>query len=311
MGQVCSVVDLGTNTFQLLVAEPLLEFPGIRILHQSQVPVTLGKGAMETGQIQPDAMQRAIQALTNFKAKALELGSGPSQIMCLGTSILRRATNAEELLSHIEAMGMRSQVISGLEEADFIHTGIIHSLPQPWVKCSLVMDIGGGSVEFILFEGTKVHFKISLEVGGLRLLSLFHLNGMYVPAINPELDMFIEKELAPVWQACARFRPEVLIGAAGAFETIWDLEHAGKLGEGIPASDKLDLTQFYTQKNLVENTESELRKLIPGMKAFRAGILPYANALIAMVLEKTGILELRVSSFSLKEGYWFSQQGRG
>lgn len=311
MGQVCSVVDLGTNTFQLLVAEPLLEFPGIRILHQSQVPVTLGKGAMETGQIQPDAMQRAIQALANFKAKALELGSGPSQIMCIGTSILRRATNAEELLSHIEAMGMRSQVISGLEEADFIHTGIIHSLPQPWVKCSLVMDIGGGSVEFILFEGTKVHFKISLEVGGLRLLSLFHLNGMYDPAINPELDMFIEKELAPVWQACARFRPEVLIGAAGAFETIWDLEHAGKLGEGIPASDKLDLTQFYTQKNLVENTESELRKLIPGMKAFRAGILPYANALIAMVLEKTGILELRVSSFSLKEGYWFSQQGRG
>ncbi len=311
MGQVCSVVDLGTNTFQLLVAEPLLEFPGICILHQSQVPVTLGKGAMETGQIQPDAMQRAIQALTNFKEKALELGSPPSQIMCVGTSILRRATNAQELLSHIETMGMRAQVISGLQEADFIHAGIIHSLPEPWAKCSLVMDIGGGSVEFILFEGTKVHFKISLEVGGLRLLSLFHVNGLYDPELNPELDAFIEKELAPVWQACARFRPEVLIGAAGAFETIWDLEHAGSVGELIPPSDLLDLTQFHTQKKLVENTESELRKLIPGMKAFRAGILPYANALIAMVLEKTGILELRVSSFSLKEGYWFSQQGRG
>ena len=311
MAQVFSVVDLGTNTFQLLVAQPKSDFPGINILYQSQVPVTLGKGAMETGEIQPDAMQRALHALGDFKKKALEMGSQASQIMCIGTSILRRATNAHELIAHIEEMGMRAQIISGLEEAELIHQGIIHSLPQPWEKRSLVMDIGGGSVEFILFEGSKVHFKISLEVGGLRLLSLFHQNGLYVHQVNSDLDAFIERELAPVLQACARFRPEVLIGAAGAFETIWDLEHAEDVDLRIPPSTSLDLQLFYEQKIKVEQSDDGARKHIPGMKAFRAGILPYANALIAMVLAKSGISELWVSSFSMKEGYWFSAQGRG
>jgi len=166
-------------------------------------------------------------------------------------------------------------------------------------------------VEFILFEGSKVHFKISLEVGGLRLLSLFHQNGLYVHQVTTELDAFIERELDPVLQACARYRPEVLIGAAGAFETIWDLEHAEDVDLRIPPSTSLDLKLFYEQKLKVEQSDDEARKRIPGMKAFRAGILPYANALIAMVLAKSGISELWVSSFSMKEGYWFSAQGRG
>ena len=311
MSQAFSVVDLGTNTFQLLVAQPQANFPGINILYQAQVPVTLGKGAMETGEIQPDALQRAFHALNDFKSKALEFGSQESRIMCIGTSILRRATNAHALIAHIESMGMGVQIISGLEEAELIHLGIVHSLPQPWTKRSLVMDIGGGSVEFILFEGSTVHFKISLEVGGLRLLSLFQKNGLYDKAVNADLKAFIEKELAPVLQACGQFRPEVLIGAAGAFETIWDLEHAEEVDLRIPPSSRLDLNQFYAQKLMVEQCAYEDRKQIPGMKAFRAGILPYANALIAMVLAKSGISELWVSSFSLKEGYWFSQQGRG
>jgi len=311
MSQAFSVVDLGTNTFQLLVAQPQPDFPGINILYQSQVPVTLGKGAMETGEIQPDAMQRALQALGGFKAKALEFGSQASQIMCIGTSILRRASNAHALMAHIESMGMGAQIITGIEEAELIHLGIVHSLPQPWTKRSLVMDIGGGSVEFILFEGSRVHFKISLEVGGLRLLSMFQRNGLYNKEVNPDLEAFIERELAPVLQACSRFQPEVLIGAAGAFETIWDLEHAVDVDLKIPPSSLLDVQLFYEQKLRVEVSEYEDRKQIPGMKAFRAGILPYANALIAMVLAKSGISEMWVSSFSLKEGFWFSKQGRG
>jgi len=311
MAQVISVVDLGTNTFQLLVAQALSVFPGIEILYQSQVPVTLGKGAMETGEIQPDAMERATRALVDFKAKAIEFGSKPEQIMCIGTSIMRRASNAHAFMSKIEEMGMCAQIISGLEEADLIYQGIVRSLPQPWEKRSLVMDIGGGSVEFILFEGARVGFKISLEVGGLRLLSLFHVHGIYEKEVNAELDLFIERELAPILEACARFRPEILIGAAGAFETLWDLEHAAELERKIPPSESLNIIQFYAQKAIVENCSFENRKNIPGMRAFRAGILPYANALIAVVLRKTGISELRVSSFSLKEGYWFSQQVQG
>jgi exopolyphosphatase/guanosine-5'-triphosphate,3'-diphosphate pyrophosphatase len=308
MPQPTAIIDLGTNTFQLLVATPGNISEPLQIICQLQRPVQLGLGAMETGILQNDAMDRAIMALTEFKEMAISKGCENTQIHAIGTSILRRASNTQQFLSEVERrLGIKIQVISGIEEADLIYHGIYHSLPQPWNPVSLVMDIGGGSVEFILFEGTRILFKVSLELGGLRLLSLFQQDGHFHSSQIAELQSYVLGQMKPLFIACEEHKPTVLIGAAGAFETIWDLAHADIPGSVIPPASELVITQFYQQKKLVQETDFVGRQNIKGMKAFRAGILPYANVLIATVLEELTIENMWVSSYSLKEGYWFLQ----
>lgn len=308
MPQPTAIIDLGTNTFQLLVATQGNISQPLQIICQLQRPVQLGSGAMETGLLQHDAMDRALIALTEFKAVALAEGCHLERIHAIGTSILRRASNTPTFIEEVDQrLGIKIQVISGIEEADLIYHGIFHSLPQPWGPTSLVMDIGGGSVEFILFKGSNILYKVSLELGGLRLLSLFQQDGHFHQSQLIDMQIYLEDHMRPLFAACAQHKPEVLIGAAGAFETIWDLAHAEEPDLVIPPASELVITQFYQQKKRVEESDFEGRQKIKGMKAFRAGILPYANVLIATVLEKLSIETMWVSSYSLKEGYWFLQ----
>ncbi len=308
MPQPTAIIDLGTNTFQLLVATRGNISEPMQIICQLQRPVQLGLGAMETGLLQEDAMERALMALTEFRAVVLANGCQNTQIHAIGTSILRRASNTPQFVAEVHhRLGIKIQVISGIEEADLIYHGIYHSLPQPWNPISLVMDIGGGSVEFILFKGSNILYKVSLELGGLRLLSLFQQDGQFHLSRLDDMQAYILDQMKPLFTACAEYKPSVLIGAAGAFETIWDLANADMPTRIIPSATNLVITQFYQQKKMVEETDFEGRQSIRGMKAFRAGILPYANVLIATVLKELAIKNMWVSSYSLKEGYWFLQ----
>lgn len=306
MPKPTAIIDLGTNTFQLLVATRKNNSKLLHILYQMQRPVQLGLGAMENGVLQEDAIHRALEALTEFRQIAIEHGCEMDQIHAIGTSILRSATNAKLFVDLVnKVLGIKIKIISGMEEANLIYHGIFNSLPQPWNPMSLVMDIGGGSVEFILFEANKIHFKISLELGGLRLLSLFQQEGDFHISRLSDLEIYISEQLKPLFKACENYVPSVLIGAAGAFETIWDLAHADSNNSLIPPASVLSIKYFCQQKKMVEETNFEERQIIKGMKAFRAGILPYANVLISNVLEKLKVENMWVSSFSLKEGYWF------
>lgn len=308
MPQPTAIIDLGTNTFQLLVAIRGNISEPMQVICQLQRPVQLGLGAMETGVLQADAMDRALIALTEFREVAMANGCEIDQIHAIGTSILRRAENTQQFVAEVhQRLGIEIQVISGIEEADLIYHGIFNSLPKPWNPISLVMDIGGGSVEFILFEGTNIRFKVSLELGGLRLLSLFQLERHFHRSKLGEMQSYILDQMKPLFTACANQVPSVLIGAAGAFETIWDLANADWPNRVIPSASTLLKTQFYEQKKIVEETDFVGRQKLKGMKAFRAGILPYANVMIATVLEELAIENMWVSSYSLKEGYWFLQ----
>ena len=103
-------------------------------------------------------------------------------------------------------------------------------------------------------------------------------------------------------------RPQVLVGAAGAFETMWDIEQVLLGGSPIGSAHMLDLPCFYRVKEEIEGLQADERTSYPGMRAFRAGIFPYANLLVDSVLSHFGIEEMWMSGSSLKEGYWFYQR---
>jgi exopolyphosphatase/guanosine-5'-triphosphate,3'-diphosphate pyrophosphatase len=301
MSKICAIADLGTNTFQLLIS-PLHEF---RVDLHLQRPVGLGLGAMEEVNLQEEAMDRAIVCLTEFKRVFQSKGGDLADFYAIGTSILRRASNAAVFIQRVKTkLGIRVQVIDGIQEAEYIYAGIRNSLPERWEKTSLVMDIGGGSVEFILFKGTEVLYRVSLELGGLRLKSMFSVNIEFNLSHVKELDAYVSNEMAKLIRECRQVKPSVLIGAAGAFETILDLENRP---EKAPASCELNLTKFLQHKRNLDVLSYQDRVEYPGMKAFRASIFPYATFMIEKVLRELEIEELWFSSYSLKEGFWFSE----
>ena len=222
MSKISAIADLGTNTFQLLIS-PLSEF---RVVEHLQRPVGLGMGAMEEVTLQEDAMDRAIACLKEFKQVFLAKGGDLNHFYAIGTSILRRASNSREFQERVfSELGIRIRIIDGIQEAEYIYAGIRNSLPERWGKTSLVMDIGGGSVEFILFKGQQVIYRVSLEIGGLRLKSLFSVDNEFNLSVVPDLDSYVSKEMKLLLEACREDKPTVLIGAAGAFETILDIEN--------------------------------------------------------------------------------------
>jgi exopolyphosphatase / guanosine-5'-triphosphate,3'-diphosphate pyrophosphatase len=301
MSKICAIADLGTNTFQLLIS-PL---DGFQVLDHLQRPVGLGMGAMEQVILQEDAMDRALVGLHEFVSLFLSKGGDISDFYAIGTSILRRASNAGAFIQRVkEELGVSILVIDGIQEAEYIYAGIRNSLPKRWEKTSLVMDIGGGSVEFILFKGNEVLYRISLELGGLRLKSLFSVNNEFDLSVVAGLDAHVSSEMRVLFQVCKKEKPEVLIGAAGAFETILDLENRSSQA---PASCEIDLKQFLQHKLNLDEMPYQERVAYPGMKAFRASIFPYATFLIEKVLRELGLKELWFSSYSLKEGFWFTE----
>jgi exopolyphosphatase/guanosine-5'-triphosphate,3'-diphosphate pyrophosphatase len=307
MSKPRAIIDLGTNTFQLLIADNNPENGKLRVLYNDHRPVGLGKGAMNTGLLQLDAMARSLEALERFLWHAQDKGC--HSIQGIGTSVLRNAQNAGAFIELVESqLGIPIQVISGNQEADYIFQGVRHSLPDSWNEVSMVMDIGGGSVEFIIFQGSEIMFKTSLELGGLKLQSLFHVDGEFDLKIEDELDLHIYQELIDVLDAIAFYRPSHLIGAAGAFETLADVQLAHGFLTKIEEVNVLDLDGFYQLKNKMANMNVVGRQGIPGMKAFRASMIPYANSLIEPILDQGIIDSLWMSMYSLKEGYWYSTQ---
>jgi exopolyphosphatase/guanosine-5'-triphosphate,3'-diphosphate pyrophosphatase len=301
MSKICAIADLGTNTFQLLIS-PLSEF---RVEEHLQRPVGLGMGAMEQVTLQPEAMDRAIACLAEFKEVFLAKGGDLSHFYAIGTSILRRASNADIFIQRVQReLGIRIRIIDGIQEAEYIYAGIRNSLPERWEKTSLVMDIGGGSVEFILFKGQEVLYRMSLEIGGLRLKSLFSVDKEFHLSVVPDLDAYVSKEMKPLLEVCHEAKPKVLIGAAGAFETILDLENRPGQAQ---ASCEINLKTFLLHKINLDTLRYEDRVVYPGMKAFRASIFPYATYLVEKVLRELAIEELWFSSYSLKEGFWFTE----
>jgi len=299
MSKICAIADLGTNTFQLLIS-PLSEF---RVEEHLQRPVGLGMGAMEEVILQGDAMERAIACLTEFKQVFLARGGDLNHFYAIGTSILRRASNAGAFQERVfSELGINIHIIDGIQEAEYIYAGIRNSLPERWEKTSLVMDIGGGSVEFILFKGQQVLYRDSLEIGGLRLKSLFSVGNEFNLSVVPDLEAYVSNEMKPLLDVCREAKPSVLIGAAGAFETILDIEN--RPGDA-PASCELDVSVFLQNKTNLDALPYEDRVGYPGMKAFRASIFPYATFLVEKVLRELEINELWFSSYSLKEGFWF------
>ena len=295
-----AVIDMGTNTFHLLLVE--LHGKEFKTIYKEKIAVKLGQGGITNNQITPEAESRAVHTLGHFKN--LIDGEAISQVFAFATSAVRNATNGPDFVNKIrEQLGIQIHVISGEEEAQLIYEGI-HFSGALDERTSLMMDIGGGSVEFIIGNADQVFWKRSFEIGGQRLLDAFHYHDPILPEEVEKLEQYCGENLQPLLEAIATFKPSGFVGASGTFDTLIDMYYATMLqckltGEHVfelPVNNFYQLFQLLVTKNRAE------RLLIPGMIAMRVDMIVVASCLIDFILQRLQVESIRCSHYSLKEG---------
>lgn len=294
-----AIIDMGTNTFHLLLATT--GDKKFAITHREKVPVKIGVGGINQGHLTPEGMERALRAMQSFKHTITK--AGIDTVLAFGTSALRNANNGKEIAKKIEAeTGIEVQIISGLEEADYIYRGIRAAINLGTEKC-LIMDIGGGSVEFIIGNEQHKFWSRSFEIGGQRLLELFHRHDPITPQEVNELFSFFKQELQPLLDILKIHQPKILIGSSGTFDTLSDI-YCWR--NDLPVQETPE-TPFHIkafngiyEELLVKDRAARLQ--IQGMIEMRVDMIVVACCLIKFMLSSHDFTHIRVSSYSLKEG---------
>jgi exopolyphosphatase/guanosine-5'-triphosphate,3'-diphosphate pyrophosphatase len=295
-----AVVDLGTNTFNLLIYTRSGE--GVRVLHSVELPVFLGKGGIEKGVIAEDAFERGMDALRAHQATALS--HGVEQLTGFGTSALRNARNGPDFVRRaMEELGIAIRIIPGGQEAELILAGVRQAVTFT-KHPALVMDIGGGSIEFILATDKALMWKRSFELGVTRLRERIPISEPITIAEEARIAQHLDHHLEALWAIIERHEPQLLIGSAGSFDTLASMVCAG---QGTTLSDEtstlpFDASTFDALKDRLLRLPRTERLLVPGLPEHRVDTIPYALIAIDRVLAAGSIRELAWSRYALKEG---------
>lgn len=295
-----AVIDMGTNTFHLIIVE-LLE-DDFRVLLREKVAVKIGENGINQGMIIEEAQKRAITTLKRFKS-IIDVHS-VDEVCATATSAIRNASNGKELVKQIEQeTGFQTKIISGIEEANYIYFGVKKAIkigPKP----QLIMDIGGGSIEFIICTDEKALWMHSFEIGGIRLLEKFHKHDPISESEIAEVEKFLEEELKLLFEIAPEYSLDTMIGSSGTFDTLSDIYRLERGIEKIPQNTEYPLPMANYKNisaDIIGKTRAERMK-IPGMIELRVEMIVVATILINFVIKKLNIKDLRVSAYALKEG---------
>jgi exopolyphosphatase/guanosine-5'-triphosphate,3'-diphosphate pyrophosphatase len=297
-----AVIDCGTNTFNLIVVE-LDTAKKQQKIYSDRIAVKLGEGAINQGFIAPAAFERGIAAIEAFSNK---LGMYEvERVLAFATSAIRDASNGRDFVKQIEdRFQIRIEVIDGNREAELIYYGIRQAV-QLGDHVSLIMDIGGGSNEFILANKDQIFWKQSFNIGAARVLEKFRHSNPITPAEKKEIQAYLCEQLQPLIAVAEKIKPEELIGSSGAFESLIEMTH-GELGGEPLTSEKTeyeaDLQKQHQISEMVQKATLEERKNIKGLLAFRFDMIVISCIMVDLILDLLEIKRMRVSTFSLKEG---------
>jgi len=298
-----AVIDLGTNTFNLLIGILDLNNKSFSKIIDSKIPVKLGEKAINQGHIATIAFKRGIEALLKFKT--IIDGYKINNIYAFATSAIRSASNGDEFVrSAFEKCGINIKVIDGNEEAELIYYGTRKAVRMD-ANISLIMDIGGGSTEFILADANTIFWKQSFLLGVSRIFEKFNFSN---PITDDEENFFfkyLKEELKPLFIAIKTHRPTELIGSSGSFDSLIDIIAAQFHLSPIHQKQTeyaVDLNHYKFVSNLIIKSTVYQRQNLKGLIEMRVDMIAISMMLIDFILSETKIDQLRVSTYSLKEG---------
>jgi exopolyphosphatase / guanosine-5'-triphosphate,3'-diphosphate pyrophosphatase len=297
-----AVIDCGTNTFNLLIVELGGNSEYKKVFH-NRTPVKLGEGTVNDNHIGDKPYKRGIETFGLFKEKMNELGV--DHVLAFATSAIRDGDNGPQFVKEIsDKYGIHIEVIDGDREAELIYYGIRKAVKLSG-DVSLIMDIGGGSTEFILAGNRNILWKQSFNIGAARLLARFKPSDKITALEIKNIEEYLEEQLGPLTAAVEQYRPVELIGSSGAFESFIEMVH-GELGGREFDPDiteyELPLEDYFRIAQMVINSNSVQRQNLRGLVPMRFDMIVICCLMVNFVLRKYGLPKMRISTYSLKEG---------
>jgi len=274
-GNRVGVIDLGSNTFHLLIVD--VENDRFNTVFKERAFIGLAENGID--ELSADAMDRGAEALARFKNKLDEYQVPKYKV--IGTSALRSANNSVQFTDRIkDSLAIDIEIIDGDREAELIYKGV-NLLNESTSECQVIMDVGGGSVEFIIFQSEDIIWSESFDVG-LGVLK------NEVPLSDPVLDLEIEKiktfldeKLESLKEALKDRSIDALIGASGSFEVIQSM-------------NGLEVSSLVMSEVSLEEME--------GLPSSRILLIVVAMILIDKAIDIIQPKRLKISPFALKEG---------
>ena len=304
MKQVIAVIDCGTNTFNLLIAS--INNNGLKILIKKKRVVKLAQD-FDNKIICDKAIIRAENAMVYFKQIINESKIHRNSVYCVGTSAIREAKNQKDFIDRIKtATKINIQPISGLQEASYIFNGILKEKLFS-DECVLIMDIGGGSVEFIISKNRKIAWKKSFPIGAAKILNRIQPHFPFTQNDKKSISDLFQNELMELITAIEKFRPQHLIGSSGSFDSLISIRNKITSDKNRQHLDnRLALHDFNLIYRLLIKKDYPALLKTPGLLRMRAKMIVPSIMLIKFVIQKMGKTEIIVSKYSLKEGLAFS-----
>lgn len=299
-----AAIDIGTNSFHLIVAE-INKNSNFKIIDREKEVIRLSEGSKyDIKNILPAACDRAVVALKRFAGIAL---SHNAEIRAVATSAVREAFNRNEFVNRVfEETGVEIEIIDGLEEARLIYLGALKAVPI-FDQKSLCIDIGGGSTEIILGYRRNVLFSNSLKLGAVRLTQKFFPDYIITKERINECKKWVTGEISQAVEHIKNAGFDICVGTSGTIMSAGLIVLAnqkkkipvtGILNNHIITYDELNEVYHFTN----ENETFDERKKIKGLDSERADIFPAGMIILMTILKALNIKQILVSGYSLREG---------
>jgi exopolyphosphatase/guanosine-5'-triphosphate,3'-diphosphate pyrophosphatase len=299
--ELYAAIDLGSNSFHMIITRQTLGTSQVVDKHKEMV--RLRAGLDQDGYLTEEAFQNGIACLERFGER---LNGIPSKnIRAVGTNTLRNAKNSRAFLKQArKALGCHIQIIAGQEEARLIYLGVAHGLPQNDEQ-RLVMDIGGGSTEFIIGQRDQHSHLTSTEMGCVSISQDFFGEGQITEKAFRKAIAHCRRILHPHRQQLRRKGWDCAIGASGTIKSIGQILFENQWTQGELTLDGLQKIQaLMTEQACVESMQ------IPGLKEERRPVIVGGLAILIATFLELKIQEMQVSSNALREGLIFDNIGR-
>jgi exopolyphosphatase / guanosine-5'-triphosphate,3'-diphosphate pyrophosphatase len=288
-----AIIDIGSNSVRLVVYEGAARLPAV--LFNEKVMAGLGRSLSDTGAIDSAGLARARSALARFASLAREMQV--SEVRTVATAAVRDASNGGELIRAAEALGLKVELLSGVEEATASGMGVLSGIPD---ADGVVGDLGGGSLELVRVVAGTVTDRVSFPLGVLRL-------GAIRAQGKDTLDRRVAKLIADSgWSGRGKGLPFYLVGGSWRALARLDMHRTGYL---LPVVHQYPIALDRVgelQQILTEIPRAEL-KAIPDISGARIPTLGDATALLLSVLKQLGSSGSVVSAYGLREGLLYQR----
>lgn len=298
-------IDIGTNTILLLIADA--DHGKLNPLFEKETVVRLGEGLQKSGVLSTDAMDRGFRTLDEYlkQCKGIEV----QNIFAVGTSALREAKNSGDFLERAkEKLGLSIEVISGEEEAHLSFSAVARDLKEP-NKAMMVIDVGGGSTEFILGKGNRITQCVSLPLGLVRFTEQFLISDPVREEEWEKMKEWIQKMLPGIPRPEEPFR---MVSVGGTGTTLASV--AQGLGEFIPDRIHhfiLTKDEIRDQLLLYRSKKIEERKKIPGLPPARADVILAGGTILYAAMEELDCPSVLISSHGVRYGLLYKRLNLG